>query len=234
MDSGIEERVKRLVRGLGADACGIGAIERFADAPDGFSPTDLFPACRSVISFGIALPKGLLSVEPRLLYSHFNGSVACAAIDALALTGARALEDGFACVAVPVPCDDPSEYWDAESLTARGLISLKHTAVACGLGQLGKNTLLLNPFFGNRLILGAILTDLELRSDEPCESICIPSCHRCTEACPASAIVDGHVEQRLCRPVAYGKTARGFGTVDCNRCRSVCPMRFGARESDKG
>ena len=33
---------------------------------------DLYPDCKSVIAVGIALPKGLFRVEPRLLYGHFN------------------------------------------------------------------------------------------------------------------------------------------------------------------
>lgn len=28
------------------------------------------------------------------------------------------------------------------------------------------------------------------------------------------------------------KTARGFDTVDCNRCRTVCPMRFGTTKKE--
>lgn len=27
----------------------------------------------------------------------------------------------------------------------------------------------------------------------------------------------------------YGKNKRGFSTVDCNQCKTVCPMRFGVR-----
>ena len=40
---------------------------------------------------------------------------------------------------------------------------------------------------------------------------------------------DGSVDQKRCRINTYGKTARGFDTVDCNNCRTVCPMRFGNR-----
>ena len=27
--------------------------------------------------------------------------------------------------------------------------------------------------------------------------------------------------------ITYGNTARGFDTVDCNKCRRECPMRDG-------
>jgi predicted O-methyltransferase YrrM len=46
-------------------------------------------------------------------------------------------------------------------------------------------------------------------------------------SCPANAIENGTVNQKLCRTHTYGKTKRGFDTVDCNRCRTVCPMCYG-------
>lgn len=52
-----------------------------------------------------------------------------------------------------------------------GPISLKHFAVMSGIGTLGKNSILLNPVYGNLLTLGAILFDLELQSDILSESI---------------------------------------------------------------
>ena len=223
----IKEAIKQVAYDLGADICGIAAIDRFQDAPKGFSPTDIYKDCRSVLSFGVALPKGLLQINPRLVYSHFNGNVICRKVDQIAFDIAQIIEREFKGIAVPVPCDAPNEYWDEETQTAIGLISMKHTAVACGLGQLGKNTLLLTPQYGNRLTLGAVLLNLELESDDLCKSICIPNCHKCIDACPAHAINEGNVNQGLCRKNTYGMTERGFGTCDCNQCRSKCPLSNG-------
>lgn len=220
-----EQAIKNIFYELGSDVCGIGDISRFGGVPKGFSPLDVYPECKSVISFGVALPKGIFEVPSRLIYSHFNGSVMCGEVDRIAFYASTIIERRFDCKVVPIPCDAPNEYWEAETLTAKGIISMKHTAVACGLGQLGKSTLLINPVYGNRLTIGAILTNMELKSDEYCESVCIPGCRKCQDACPVSAIADGHVNQKLCRLNTYGKTARGFDTVDCNKCREVCPMR---------
>ncbi|KAA6328570.1 hypothetical protein EZS27_022547 [termite gut metagenome] len=41
------------------------------------------------------------------------------------------------------------------------------------------------------------------------------------------AIENGRVNQKLCRNNTYGKTKRGFDTVDCNCCRTACPMNYG-------
>lgn len=226
----MKETVRALALAAGADVCGFAGIERFQGAPQGFSPADLYPACQTAVVFGIALPKGLLAVSPRLVYQHFNELVN-AQIDALALRLALALEDRYGCKAVPVPCDSPYEYWDAERMEGRGLISMKHAAVCAGLGTLGKNTMLMNRTFGNLLNIGAVLTDLALPSDPLAESICISGCTKCVDSCPAHAIRSGAVAQDLCRAHTYAqKTARGYETTECNLCRTVCPLAFGLGE----
>lgn len=224
----MKDTIKRLILSYGADVCGIANIDRFSDSPIGFSPCDIFENCKSVITFGMALPKGLTKVNPRLIYGHFN-EYSCMEVDRIALKGAKEIEKQFNCSAVPMPCDCPLEYWDNSSMTARGLISMKHAAVFSGLGSLGKNTLLINPIYGNLMTIGAILTDLELESDELCGDLCINGCTKCLDSCPVHAIQNGSVNQKLCRNHTYGKTERGFSTVDCNKCRSVCPLKYGMK-----
>ena len=222
----MEKYIKKVALQYGADVCGIGSIDRFENAPEGFSPLDLYSKCKSVIAVGIALPKGLYEVDSRLMYGHFNAEI-CTILDNLELKLAKEIERTFNCKAVPVPSDAPYEYWDAEKMTGKGLISMKHTAVLCGLGSIGKSSLLLNAEYGNRLTVGAVLTDLELKGDPIQPDLCIPGCRKCLDSCPVQAIKDGRVEQKLCRSNTYGKTARGFDTVDCNNCRVVCPMKYG-------
>ena len=189
-----------------------------------FPATDLYADCKSVISVGVALPKGLLRVDSRLLYGHFNADVVHK-VDELVFAAAKIIEKECGGICVPIPSDAPYEYWETETMTGKGLLSMKHTAVACGVGQIGKSSLLLNPEYGNRLTLGAILTNVVFESDPFCKNICIPNCTKCLNACPVSAIQNQSVTQKECRQNTYGNTTRGFDTVNCNKCRSVCPMR---------
>lgn len=221
-----QETIREKILALGADVCGFGEIERFNDAPEGFRPTDLYADCKSVISVGIALPKGLFHVDSRLLYGHFNADVVHK-VDEIVFAAAKMIERECGAICVPIPSDGPYEYWEAETMTGKGVLSMKHTAVACGVGQIGKSSLLLNPKYGNRLTLGAILTNMDFENDSYCENICIPGCTKCLNACPVSAIGNESVTQKECRQNTYGATARGFDTVDCNKCRSICPMRDG-------
>ena len=221
-----KNEIRETIMNLGADVCGFGGLERFTTAPVNFRPTDIYLDCKSVISIGVALPRGLYCVEQRLVYGHFHTNVA-KKVDEIVFKASKIIEKQYGGICVPLPSDDPYEYWDADTMTGKGLLSMKHTAVACGNGQLGKSTLLLNPEYGTRLSLGAILTNLEIESDPVCKNICIPGCTKCIDSCPASAIQNQTVIQKKCRHNTFGSTERGFGTIDCNKCRSVCPMRDG-------
>lgn len=219
----MKECIREIVLSCGADLCGFADVERFSEAPEGFRPTDIYADCKSVICLMLALPKGLLKVNPRLIYGHYNG-LSCPEVDAVAFSSAKKIENRFNCIAVPMPADSPYEYWDGERLEGRGLLSMKHIAVNAGLGSLGKSSLLLNKIYGNMVTIGAILTNLSLPSDPIAESICIEGCQKCMKACPVNAIENGVVNQKLCRQNTYKKTARGFDTVECNACRTVCPV----------
>ena len=221
----MKNAIKSMILGLGADVCGFAAAQDLADAPEGFRPTDIFAKCKSVIVFGIALPRGLAEVAS-LIYGHFNYKI-CPEVDTIAFHAAKNIEEYYGGCAVPLPSDGPYDYWDAEKMEGRGLMSMKHAAVAAGLGTLGKSTLLLNSKYGNMLILGALLTDLEMESDPPADNICIEECDLCISICPSDVMDGSSVVQKKCRLNTYGTNARGFDTVNCNKCRTICPMKFG-------
>lgn len=222
----MKEELREKVLSFGADVCGFAGIERFSEAPKGFHPCDIYPDCKSVVTFGIALPKGLFVANPQLIYSYFN-YFACPQVDRIAFQAAAFLEKTYHGMGVPLPSDGPYEYWDEEKMEGRGLLSMKHAAYLSGIGTFGKSTLLLNREYGNRLVIGCVLTNLEIESDEFAAAICLEHCNLCIRNCPVGAIRKGSVEQKLCRTNSYGKTKRGFETVECNRCRTACPMRFG-------
>ncbi len=222
----MKDRIKEIFLNLGAEVCGVANIDRFINTLKGFHPADIYSDCKSVIVFGKALPKGTAKVSPRIIYQHFN-SIGPVELDRIAYLASIEIERSYNGYAVPIPSDGPYDCWDTDQMEGRGLISMKHSAVLAGLGALGKSTLLLNSRYGNMLNIGAVLTNLNLPSDAPAESICIEGCSLCIENCPVHAINDDGVNQKLCRNNTYASNDRGFGVVNCNKCRTECPMAFG-------
>lgn len=217
--------IKEKALALGANLCGIAGIERFAEAPEGFRPQDIYPDCQSVVVVAKAMPKGLAKVPPRLIYGH--GNEQCKqAVDVCVQQLAMHIE-AMGGIAVPLPADDPYDVWDTETFTGKGILSMKHAAVLAGIGFMGKSTLLIHEQYGTMLTLGVILTDLCLPSDPLASSQCIQACHRCIDACPSKALGGQTVNQKRCREHTYGTNTRGFSVVNCNACRTVCPLAFG-------
>lgn len=165
MDNFNSERVKSIVFDHGADLCGIAPENRFSEAPKGFSPADVYDRCKSVIVFAKRLPIGSGPLQNSVPYTFVNHRIT-EKVDNLTFDLCLDFQE-LGIHAVPIPSDDPYEYWIPEKQYGRAILSMRHAGLLAGLGVLGKNTLLINQSYGNMIQLGAILTDLELEGDSP-------------------------------------------------------------------
>jgi epoxyqueuosine reductase len=109
----------------------------------------------------------------------------------------------------------------------------KPLALKSGIGFYGKHGVIITPAYGSYVVLGEILTDLDLEPDRPSRSEC-GECTLCMDKCPTGAIAHPYVLDRG-RCIQYISERRGVVPLDirdswgnrlygCSTCQEVCPL----------
>jgi epoxyqueuosine reductase len=122
----------------------------------------------------------------------------------------------------------------------------KAWAQEAGLGWIGKHSNLVSAEHGSWLVLGEILTTLDLPPDAPAADLC-GSCSLCIQACPTGAIPEPYVVDAT-RCISYltiefrggsddipGDLAAGMGNhiFGCDDCLDVCPFNLRAEPTSE-
>ena len=130
---------------------------------------------------------------------------------------------------------------ETRSYVDTGPVMEKAWAQQAGLGWIGKHSNLVSTAFGSWLVLGEVLTTLELDPDEPAADLC-GSCTLCLRACPTGAITEPYVvDARRCISYLTIELRKagdeipddlapklGNRIFGCDDCLDVCPFNVHA------
>jgi epoxyqueuosine reductase len=237
--------VRRLGEELGLDAVGVARAEAYEDTerhirerrarglfasmkftmaqPErSCHPETLLPDARSVVSAAICYwrPEAPLGVgEGRLARYTWDDAYAVLRerLDALG----RALGGGYRVLV------DANQHVDREA------------AARSGIGFYGKNTMLITRRHGSWVVLGTLVTDVELEPTPPLGTDC-GACTLCIDACPTGALDQpGTLDATKClsywtqAPAAIPEPYRGelgAQVYGCDICQDVCPWNNGVRK----
>jgi epoxyqueuosine reductase len=120
-------------------------------------------------------------------------------------------------------------------------IAERALARRAGLGFIGRSRMLINPDLGGRLLLGELITDLELEPDVPLEHPGCGDCRTCIEACPNGALgPDGGLDARKCVSYLTIEHKENFESginlngslFGCDACLDACPYNQRAGEAN--
>ena len=238
-----ESIIKHL--GSGVTTVGFAPVDRFNEAPAKHHPADICKNAKTVIVYGIQIPRGVLkSPDYHLHELHRSYHTAYRRLDEIGLDLCNFIESQGAYGAVMIPSYAPMVFHNLEPW---GLLSLKHAAVLAGLGAFGRSGQMYHPVYGSRLRLAAVVTDAELPGDPLSDALpCPEKCHACQKICPAGAFTAegdfqkmtclGHTIKHAIYPLALKDAAglkhieRVINTaghdywIDCNECMKVCPL----------
>lgn len=188
--SDLRAKLERKAKSMGIDLLGVADITSLLDflrSRDGGEFLGAFPRA---ISIGARFPNAVIdplaphnSLVAQWTYRLGVLGVMGNTLDLAAMALAKAIEDaGYS--GYPIY---PDRFTGRDGFWA---YPLKMTGYLAGLGWLGKNALLVNPKFGPRFRLSAVLTDAPLTPDTPLPVRC-GTCQDCIDMCPCKALSVG-------------------------------------------
>jgi epoxyqueuosine reductase len=115
----------------------------------------------------------------------------------------------------------------------------REAAARSGVGFYGKNTMLITRRHGSWVVLGTLVTDVELAETAPLDADC-GACRLCIDACPTGALDEpGTLDATKCLsywtqapapiPEPY-RSDLGAQVYGCDICQDVCPWNRGAEK----
>lgn len=222
-------KIVEVVKEKGGDLVGYANVSSFAgDQYDKGNPRYYLSNAENVIVIGLKINDALwdnISGRYDDVNNHNSSSYLLnynyVMLDYIAIQLARFIEElGYDCYPV-----------QARTFTKRnnvldGFFSFKNAAVLAGLGNYGKNSLVITPQFGPRVRFVSVITDLPIEAnnnnnvikntiDDVCEE-----CNICIDACPVGALSykNGIVSINKSACQGYMDQARL-----CTLCQAICP-----------
>jgi len=137
---------------------GIAPAATLAGEPPGRRPEDLLPRARSLVSFGLPVPRGVYGETSHSAETIWRSqNLYYRRLDTVAVLLSALIEDSgeqavpiFGCF--PMGLNEKGE--------VMGYLNLIRMGEAAGIGTRGRNGLLLHPRYGSRLMLGGLVPPL--------------------------------------------------------------------------
>jgi len=252
----LTERAKNLAREVGFDAVGITSGEAFGEAEralreryergllEGSSydtdrirlythPRESLRNARSIISVALSY----LSHESHMSHGT-NAPKGSVARFARGLDYHQVLQERLTTLAGRIEAE-VGRHIEVRSFADTGPIVDRSAAIRAGIGSRGKNTCVYVGEYKSWVVLGELLTDIELETDPPGPLDICGECDECIRACPTGAICAPYtVDIRLC--LSHVTQSKGFiphplrekmgsRIYGCDTCQESCPLNRDAR-----
>lgn len=217
------EYIKNKAKEYGASICGVGDPQLLREEPMQNNPFSILPNAKSIIGFGIKIPRGLYMAmeEKRQFFNYTNLGVKYideAFAEIFLLKMGRLIEDeGYdACLQRSIPGfkvkgdkstnPEVNKIYELQysSPVSEGkpapdvIIDYNKAAVICGLGSIGLHNKVITPKYGTFMRFVFIITDMELDFDAPFTDELCDRCGACINACPGHAIEENGVDTWQC------------------------------------
>lgn len=204
----MKESLREFILNLGMDDVGFAAVSDY-NSPRSLPLKEIFPEAKTIIVMVLREMSHCDSLSPNIamggridtmeFFRHCNFELA------------RFVEKKLKGRAMGIPVSYPMDMNPAVKQGPVADVSLRHAAVAAGLGTFARNNLVIHPRLGSRILFSGVLTDLEITPDPPCTEEVCTQCNICVDICPAGALdQEGFTDHNKClrvsQPYGLGRT----------------------------
>ena len=189
----MKEKIRNYIKNLNADDVGFASLKDYL-SPNTPNVESYFPEAKSIIVMAYRGLSTCESIDPLLAMNGRMDKDEVMRCDSY--KAGHILEDEFNAKIISIPKALPIS-------KIPSIFSIRHAAVAAGLGTFGRHNLVIHPKFGTRVTFSAIITNLELESDEPVKKNLCNNCNICVKNCPAKALdEEGKTDVLKCMKVS--------------------------------
>ncbi len=210
MNNEEKEKIKEFALNLGVEDVGFGAVSDYT-SPLSPKVETIFPRAKSMVVLAFKELSSCECENPRIAMDGRIDSMEFARSCVYKVS--RFIEKKFDTKAMSTPLSYPLDMKPEKRFGLVAEFSQRHAAVAAGLGNFGRNNLVIHPRLGPQVIFCTILTELEMTPDPPItEELCI-HCNICVENCPGRALdEEGKTDEFKClkhsQPYSLGRNIR--------------------------
>lgn len=196
MNEEMKETIRDFALGLGADDVGFAAVSDY-NSPLTPALETIFPQVKALIVMAFREDSHCESDNMRIAMSGRLGIMDFMKSCNYKLS--HFLERNFTSKAMVTPASYPLNISPETKYGLIADISQRHAAIAAGLGNWGRNNLVIHPELGAKVLFSTVLSDIELPSDPAVTEILCNRCNICVENCEAEALnEEGKTDQMKC------------------------------------
>jgi epoxyqueuosine reductase len=196
MHQAMKQEIRDFVLDLGVDDVGFAAL---ADYQSPLTPAleNIFPQVKTLIVMAFREDSHCESENMRIAMSGRLGIMDF--LKSCNFKLSHFLERKFQVKAMATPGSYPLNISPESKFGLLADISHRHAAIAAGLGNWGRNNLVIHPKLGARVLFSTVLSDIELPSDPAVTEELCNGCNLCVKHCEAGALNEaGKTDQMKC------------------------------------
>jgi epoxyqueuosine reductase len=191
----MKDEIENFAKEIGVDDIGFASVNNYK-SPNTPSIKDIYPKAKTIIVLAFQQLDNFESNNEQI--ASVGNKLTTEFANSCTYKIARFIKQKFKAKVISIPVLTPVNR-DTKTGLPYADVSLRHSAVAAGLGSFGRHNLVIHPILGTKVIFTAIITDLDIKPDTPVEENLCNDCNVCVNQCPVNALArEGKTDVMKC------------------------------------